>query len=341
MHIPRQNPGHTETASAAAGPETESAAGTGTENAAARFGRGERRSSSVVITLGIVSILTEISSESVAAILPRDALITASSDPASLGLSFGVRRMLDTIGAVIGPLLAFLILAIIPTGYTVVFVVSVALAIVGVILLGLLAPRRRPGSERAAAQSTPRQPFRWKNLADPRLRRLITAAGILGLFTVGAGFSYLVLQARGSFAVVWFPLLYVGTNLAYFVFAVPLGRFANRFGRVRIFLIGHGALLTVYLLTAIPLSGAALAAQFSPPENTASGIAVTQTVVALSRLLASTGFGALWFTLGRVNAMLIVACVLAVAFVAVVAPLRPLLRPSPLQRPARSRANIK
>ena len=39
---------------------------------------------------------------------PRDAMITAASDPAILGRSFGVHRMLDTVGAATGPLLAFL-----------------------------------------------------------------------------------------------------------------------------------------------------------------------------------------------------------------------------------------
>jgi len=54
---------------------------------------------------------------------PRDALITASSAPANLGHSFGVHRMLDTIGAAVGPLLAFLVLFFVPTGYTIVFVI--------------------------------------------------------------------------------------------------------------------------------------------------------------------------------------------------------------------------
>lgn len=402
------------------------------ERSSERNPQATRRVSSVVITLGIVSMLTDVSSESIAAILPlyitsalglstiaygfidglyqgvsavvrigggwvsdrtdqpkwiaffgygisalakvwllfaggfamivavvtvdrlgkgvrtapRDALIAASSDLSNLGRSFGVHRMLDTIGAAVGPLLAFVILYFIPTGYTTVFVVSLAFAIVGVTILGLLVPNRRPRSERATI-AEPRRPFRWRNLNDPRLRRLMLAAGVLGLFTVGDGFIYLVLQARGSFAAQWFPLLYVGTNVAFFLFAVPLGRLADRFGRVRIFIIGHGALLAAYALTAIPFGGAtitiacmlllglfyaatdgvlaALAAQFSPPENTASGIAATQTVVAVARFIASTGFGVLWFAIGRVNAMLFVAAVVAIAIPAVIVILRPLM----------------
>ena len=277
---------------------------------------------------------------------PRDAIITASSRPENLGRSFGVHRMLDTIGAAVGPLLAFLVLFFIPNGYSTVFVVSLAFAFVGVAILGLLVPGRRPVVG-PSADATPRQPFRWHRLNEPRLRRLMLAAGILGLLTVGDGFVYLSLQSRSQFAAQWFPLLYVGTNIAFFLFAVPLGRFADRVGRARVFVFGHVALLAAYACTALPVGGAvvtaacllllgcfyastdgvlaALAGQFSPEGTTASGISAAQTVVAVARLLASTGFGVLWFSLGRVNAMIIVAAALAVAIPAVFLLLRPLL----------------
>ena len=60
------------------------------------------------------------------------------------------------------------------------------------------------------------------------MRRLLLAAGLLGLLTVGDGFVYLVLQSRSGFAAQWFPLLYVGTNAAYLALAIPFGRLADR-----------------------------------------------------------------------------------------------------------------
>lgn len=276
---------------------------------------------------------------------PRDALITAESVPSNLGRSFGVHRMLDTIGAAVGPLLAFLILWLVPTGYTVVFVVSLAAAAVGVIILGLLVPDRRPSREREAA-GREREPFRWRSLTDPRLRRLMVVAGLLGVLTIGDGFVYLALQARTDFAAQWFPLLYVGTNVAFFLFAVPLGRLADRIGRSRVFVGGHAALLLAYGCAVVPFGGnvttilcllllgafyaatdgvlAALAGQFTPQGSTASGIAAAQTVVALSRLVASTGFGVLWFALGRGNALIIVISALVIAIGVAVVLMRPL-----------------
>jgi MFS family permease len=273
---------------------------------------------------------------------PRDALITASSAPDNLGRSFGVHRMLDTVGAAVGPLLAFVILFFIPDGYSTIFVVSLACAILGVAILGLLVPNTRPRSERAAhaaAADRPAPRFRWRQLTDPRLRRLLLGAGLLGILTIGDGFIYLVLQSRGAFAAAWFPLLYVGTNVAFLLLAIPLGRLSDRFGRGRVFIIGHLALLAAYVSAALPVTGAfitilclvllgtfyaatdgilaALAAQSTPEDARATGIAAAQTVVAVARLIASTGFGLLWYTLGRENAMFIVAGALALVIPAV------------------------
>ncbi|MEX1079883.1 MAG: MFS transporter [Homoserinimonas sp.] len=282
---------------------------------------------------------------------PRDALIAATSHPGNLGRSFGVHRMLDTIGAALGPLVAFVILLVIPDGYSVVFVVSLAAAILGVAVLGILVPNKRPHAERATVAAA-RERFQWRHLNDPRLRRLLIASGLLGILTIGDGFIYLVLQSRSAFAAEWFPLLYVGTNVAYLGLSVPLGRLADRLGRHRVFIAGYLALLAAYLSAAIPIPGviitlfcllllgvfyaatdgvlSALATQFTPAGSTASGIAAAQTVVAVSRLVASTGFGLLWFFAGSSVAMLIVACALALAI-----PLGAvLLRSASRQRPA-------
>jgi MFS family permease len=278
---------------------------------------------------------------------PRDALITASSVPSNLARSFGVHRMLDTVGAAAGPLLAFLILSFMPTGYHLVFIVSLGFAVVGVLILGLLVPSRHPRRE-GAPDGQPRAPFSWRSLAEPRLRRVTLTAGILAVLTVGDGFIYLVLQDRSPFAAQWFPLLYVGTNLAFFLFAVPFGRLADRFGRARVFVLGHLALLAAYATAAIPVGGAvvtvacllllgafyaatdgvlaALASEVSPPESRATGIAAAQTVVAIGRLLGSTAFGVLWFAAGRELAVVLVAAALAAAIAALAVVVAPLSR---------------
>ncbi|HSO16707.1 MAG TPA: MFS transporter [Arthrobacter sp.] len=306
---------------------------------------------------------------------PRDALIAVSAQPDYVARHFGVHRMLDNIGAASGPLLAFLILMLIPNGYGTVFVVSLAFAAIGVAVLTLLVPNLRtrrtggPGLDSVGRDSAgpdsagpenggtdsktrPAWGFRWRLLREPGLGRLLVAAGILGLLTVGDGFIYLVLQDRDSFAVQWFPLLYVGTNVVFLILAIPLGRLADRWGKARVFILGHVALLACYLLAAAPLGGfgptvaclvllgafyaatdgvlSALASQLSPPDKLATGLGAAQTVVALSRMTASVGFGVLWFALGPAVAMVVVGTCLAAGVIASWF----LLRGGMLQRPA-------
>ena len=295
---------------------------------------------------------------------PRDSVITAASRPENLGTSFGVHRTLDNIGAALGPLIAFLILLIIPDGFTTVFAASLAFALIGVVVLGLLVPnvRRRDLTDSAESGSVGSGLAGAGDVAGPEagavpdpaasgtaktkapglravltgpMRRVLAAAGVLGLLTIGDGFVYLVLQARSDFAAAWFPLLYVGTNVAFLALAIPLGRLSDRVGRGRVFVLGHLGLLAAYVTAALPVAGvpstlaclvflgafyaatdgvlAALAAQLSTPETHGTGIAAAQTVVAVTRFLAATGFGLLWFAVGRTVSLVVVAAALAVA----------------------------
>jgi MFS family permease len=262
---------------------------------------------------------------------PRDALIAEASDPSALGRSFGVHRALDTCGAALGPLVAFALLLAVPGGYDSIFVVSFAFAGVGLAVLVLFVPNLRTAS--GAARLGLRRAMR--EIGGPRLRRPLAAAAVLGLLTVGDGFLYLTLHERDGFAAGYFPLLYVGTNVAYLALAVPLGRLADRVGRGRVLVAGHGALFASYLLAALPAGGLgptlgvllllgvfyaatdgvlpALVSRLVPAEARGSGIAAAQTVVVLARFAASVLFGLLWSVQGPGPSLLVFAALLAAA----------------------------
>ncbi|MET0930629.1 MAG: MFS transporter [Aeromicrobium sp.] len=279
---------------------------------------------------------------------PRDAMIAASTPSSHLGRAFAVHRTLDTIGAAVGPLVAFAILWAVPDGYSTVMIVSLAFALAGLALLGLLVPDRPSTADPSDDGDRPR--FRWREVVDRRLMRLLVVAGALGLLSIGDGFVYLALLDRGGFAATWFPLLYVGTNLAYLALALPVGGLADRLGRTRVFIAGHVALLLTYLCAALPIGGsiavilplvllgafyastdgvlAAIAGHLAAPEVRASAIACAQTIVAATRFAASTMFGLLWFALGPHHALVAVAACLVI-----VVPLTWLLARG-LERPA-------
>lgn len=269
---------------------------------------------------------------------PRDAMIAGSTQPDVLGRAFGVHRAMDTAGALAGPLIAFAILAAIPNGFNEVFLVSFAAALVGLAVLVFLVR----GVGRPATEHHPRVSLRdvGRLAADPPLRRLLLAAVALSALSIGDGLLYLALQRREEFAAQYFPLLFAGTALAYLVLAVPFGRLADRFGRIRVFLIGHLALAGAYALAAELGSGtvgvlaclallgafyaatdgviAAAAAGLVPTRLRGSGIALAQTAVAAGRLAAGVAFGAAWSLAGRDDALYGFAVLLLVVLAGVI-----------------------
>jgi MFS family permease len=249
---------------------------------------------------------------------PRDALISLSSTAESRGRAFGVHRAMDTAGALLGPLVAFLILRATVDGYDAVFTVSFCVAALGVLVLVLFVPRR--GGEAVAARKRPDLRGALRLLRGRDLRRITVCALLLGLATVSDSFVYLLLQRRLGVPDRWFALLPLGTASAFLLLAVPLGRVADRVGRWAVFLAGHGALLLAYGLlltswhgTALPYVVLALhggfyaatdgvlmaAASDGVPEALrSSGLALVQTGQALARFTCSLLFGAAWTVWG-------------------------------------------
>ncbi|MFI5675727.1 MFS transporter [Streptomyces cellulosae] len=82
---------------------------------------------------------------------PRDAMISLSTPSENQGRAFGVHRAMDTTGAMLGPLAAFLILRTAVDGYDAVFGVSACVAALGVLVLVLFVPGKQRGARPAAA----------------------------------------------------------------------------------------------------------------------------------------------------------------------------------------------
>jgi MFS family permease len=262
---------------------------------------------------------------------PRDALISLSSSPANLGLSFGVHRTLDTCGAMLGPLAAFGLLALVPNGFDVIFVASICSALVGLGILVLFVQNRPPSRPQTVAQQTPA--LARELLRIPRFKYVVLAAACLGVATISDGFLYLTLQHRLTFAASFIPLLYVATSAVYFVLALPAGKLADHFGRGRVFVAGYALLLGVYAILLLPqglgtetlalcilLFGAyyaatdgvlmAFASSLLPGEARTSGLATLTAATGLGSLAASLIFGALWTVSGPETAVSVFASAL-------------------------------
>ncbi|WLS45253.1 MFS transporter [Micromonospora profundi] len=270
---------------------------------------------------------------------PRDALITLSTPPEALGRAFGVHRAMDSVGAFLGPLAAFAVLLVVGQSYDAVFVTSFCVAALAVVVLVLFV-RERPTSEARDDPDEPKVSVREAAglLRSRPARRLVLAAALLGLSTIGDGFVYLLLQRREDLGLRWFPLLAVGTSLAYLVLAAPLGVLADRIGRLPVVIGGYTALGLTYLLLSGPIDGwplialtlalygafyaatdgvlIALAGPVLPARLRTTGIALVQTGQALAYLVSSVLFGLAWQAWGPQNALR--AAAVAVAGVLVV-----------------------
>ncbi|MFJ5119406.1 MULTISPECIES: MFS transporter [unclassified Kitasatospora] len=281
---------------------------------------------------------------------PRDAMISLATQPEHRGRAFGVHRAMDTAGALLGPLTAFLVLRLAGGplladggerhGYDAVFAVSACVAVLGVLVLLLFVPNRQQAD--AASTTAPSLREGLALLRRPALRRLALCAVLLGLTTVSDSFLYLLVQRRLGLATDLFPLLPLGTAAAFLLLAVPLGALADRIGRRRLFLAGHGLLLLAYGLLLSPLDGlpavlgvlvlhgafyaatdgvlAAAAADAVPAEQRGAGLALVGTGQALARFACSLVFGALWSAVGGTaalawSAVALAGCVLGAAFV--------------------------
>ncbi|WP_214417173.1 MFS transporter [Sphaerisporangium fuscum] len=262
---------------------------------------------------------------------PRDALISLSASPEALGQAFGVHRAMDTAGALLGPLVAFGVLAASGNAYDAVFVTSFCVGVLGVLLMVLYVQDRR---EPLAGERLSLRPV----LRNAPLVRMCAAASALGLVTVSDAFVYLLLQKRLELAPELFPLLPLGTAAAFLLLAVPMGRLADRVGRFRVFLAGHAVLVVLYGLLALPGAGGwlvaaallalgvfyaatdgvlmAAAGPLVPARLRTSGLALVQTGQAVGRLVSSMLFGALWTAFGSAAGLWVMGAGVAVCAVA-------------------------
>jgi MFS family permease len=258
---------------------------------------------------------------------PRDALIAGAVVPNERGRAFGFHRSMDHAGAVIGPLVAFGLLAM-QADLKQVFLASVVPGALVLLLLlfGL------PAGERVVAPA--RIPFAWGAL-HVRLRALILAAGALALASVPEVFVVLWATEAGM-AVVWVPLVWAAASLAKMLIALPAGILSDRLGRTPMLLGGWSARVTVLLLLAFVhapspvvvwtlfVAYAATLAVTEPAERSLIGdhAAATERGTAYglyhltSGLLVLPGaviFGSLWQAWGSTTAFAVAALITAAA----------------------------
>ena len=154
---------------------------------------------------------------------PRDALIRDSTPPGLLGSSFGYHRTMDTAGAVLGPLLAVILLQ---SGVALRGILWVACGLGVITLIVLRRVREAPGHDpaRAAELTTEREtlpPVFWGAIV------------VWVVFSLGnSSDAFLVLRARDlGLGVVVVVLAYAVYNVIYCALSWPFGALSDRVPR--------------------------------------------------------------------------------------------------------------
>ncbi|HTX70005.1 MAG TPA: MFS transporter [Thermoleophilia bacterium] len=245
---------------------------------------------------------------------PRDDLIAANTDAGQQGLAFGLHRSMDTIGAILGPLAAIVMLEThVPWRWM--FAIAVVPGLFSVLVIMLLVKEHREAPQRHA--------FRISLPASPAFRWLL--AGSL-LFAAGnSSDTFLILRAKdlvgGSLyhAAIGATLLYVLYNIVYAAGSLPLGGLSDRVGQYPVVIAGYVVFALVYAGFAAAGSVAALAGLFAayglyiaategtskaligraiPTGQRASALGLYSTATGLATFAASTIGGALWTAFG-------------------------------------------
>ncbi|MBI5455067.1 MAG: MFS transporter [Deltaproteobacteria bacterium] len=244
---------------------------------------------------------------------PRDAIIADSTEKERLGLAYGFHRSMDTIGAVIGPGIAFALLFLSKDNLRLVFYASTIPGVIAVIIIILFIKEKK--KTREEVREAPRLSISSFN--GPFRRYLV----VIAVFSLGNfADAFLVLQAENAgISRELIPVVYVLFNIVYALSSAPLGALADRIG-VKNMILGSFLLYSlIYLAVAFSTSAIhiwilfpvygiykgmtegtqkAYLAILAPKEQRATAFGVYHTVAGVMLLPASIIAGYLWDNIG-------------------------------------------
>jgi len=263
---------------------------------------------------------------------PRDALISESIKEARGGTAFGLHRSMDQMGAVLGPILAFLLVPLI--GIRGVFWVSfIPGALALVVLVFFVTDLKRPSTHTSV----------FRNSRAVLTRNFSLFLVVMGIFALGAyDFSFVLVKAAAlGVDSTTISLVYATLNVATVVVGLPSGLLADRFGKKRVLLIGFGVFFVSSLAALMTTAGAlldfpfgfiyrayvgisdtlqrALVPSFVSSELKGTAYGIYYLVIGSCSLVANLLFGVLWDLISVSAAYTYTLATSSVAIIAMIA----------------------
>ena len=248
----------------------------------------------------------------------RKALLAASVTPETYGRAFGFERMMDTLGAIVGPATAFILLQALNHNYSALFAWTLVPSMIAVLLIAFVVVEQ-------ARPPVPHISFGERlRLLPAGYRKFLVAVGLFGAGDFAHTLLILLATQKltpslgapkaASVAVA----LYVLHNVFYAAFAFFAGWLADRFPKPSVLAAGYGlaaamallicvAPMTPWTLGLVFLSGGiyvaieetledSLCAELVGPEQHGMAFGVLATVNGAGDFLSSIIVGALWTT---------------------------------------------
>lgn len=227
---------------------------------------------------------------------PRDAMVADETPPEIRGRAFGLRQALDTLGALLAPLVAIGLMALLASDIRAVYWLAIIPAAISFLLAGLAL--REPKQHLAPLKKSPF--FAGFRQLDKQTKRLLQVGF---LFTL-ARFSEAFLILKGidiGLSEAMSPLTLAIFNLAYVALAYPAGALSDRMSPRSILMVGMAVLIAGNLVLAKTGSFAGLAlgtALWGAHMALTQGIFSRMVADSAPEKLRATSFGAFYFVTG-------------------------------------------
>ncbi len=240
---------------------------------------------------------------------PRDAIIAESTPETHLGRAFSFHRSMDTMGAVVGPGLAFLLLGLFNNDYRTIFWLSMIPAGIAVLVIFVFIEEKRGGAGRRAVRpKLTVDRFDWKV-------KFFIAIAILFAFGNSSDVFLILRAQQNGIPTVMIPVVYLVFNIVYSLSAIPAGIAADKFGRKKVILLGFVLFACLYYGFAVSNSAAAVWVLFAfyglfmgltegiqkaflatiiPPDFKATAFGLYSGAVGIAMLPANLVAGWLW-----------------------------------------------